>query len=186
MEEAFGLVQMVAVMIPAIACAWAGLQHVGHPSALGYALRQPPSLRRVITPEMSRNTARIWGIVEIGAGAGVCGVLLGPFSADARLGAVLSLTVIYVGFGLWIGMLWRSVPAATCGCSRRAEPADGIALLRAVVLGGCAAIPMLVLLSGQRLVVPPYGWASFPIALTLAVLAWVVPSSLRIVSRDIP
>jgi hypothetical protein len=173
------MVLLVGAMAPAAVLVWAGIQHVVDPDALGAALRQPQQLRRVLGPQPARLIARLWGVVEIGTGVPVYLVLLAPTDSGIRLPVLLWLTLVYAGFAVWLLILRRQVPAATCGCGYLAEPANRLAVLRAVALGGCAAIPTLALLTGQQLAVPRYGWVALPVAAALALLVWIVPTAIR-------
>lgn len=170
----------VIAITPATVCIWAGTYHVIDPGSLGTALRQPQLLRELFRPSWARAVARAWGMVEISVGVAACVVMLGPFPEAIRFGVLLWLTGMYAGFGVWLAMLRRHVPAAICGCGAYAEQADGLSLTRAVMLGGCSALPMLlILLTDYSLAPPPYSWLSVLPAATLAILAWILPAAIR-------
>lgn len=177
--QVLDILLFVSAMVPAVACIWAGAQHLRAPGSLATALRQPAALRRVLPFRRARRLARGWGVVETGTGIVVCGVILGPTSTAIQLATLLWMTMVYTGFVLWLLVLMRRVPGATCGCSTYAEPANGPALLRAGVLGGCAAVPLLSQLVGHQFVMPSYGWAFLPAAVSLALLVWLLPFAVR-------
>lgn len=184
MDAGIAVVLLVSAMTPTIACAWAGVRHVLKPESLGSALRQPPSMGRMLSPRLARRAARSWGLVEVTTGTVVGVALLSPLSPDLQVGTLGGLTGVYASFTAWL-LILRWVPNANCGCNTHWEPADGLALTRAVLLGSGAAAPVITSVLGYRLDVPPYGWVVLPMAVALAVLAWVLPASLRPALRTV-
>lgn len=181
--EAVDAVILISAMTPAAACVWAGLGHVREPDGLADALRQAPALRRLLSPRIARRAARAWGAAELATGGGVCAALLAPAPSAVQVLAVVWLSLLYLMFSAWLAVLWRSVPAANCGCGRGADPADGLALLRTGLLGACAVAPALLMSAGYRPALPAHAWVTLPMAAVLALLIWLLPVSVRLMEE---
>lgn len=179
MDANSSLYLLVGGLTAASTCVWAGARHLAEPGVLTAALQQVPSSRRPFLSAGTPAMARGWGAVELTSGLAVLGtLLLGSFSRTQQLVVLGWLTLLYLGFTLWL-IRQRRVPGSLCGCGARPEPADGPAVLRTGSLGLAAAVPTAFLVAGQELGTPARGWLALPMALTLALIIWTLPTCVR-------
>jgi hypothetical protein len=181
--EVLDMILAIAAATPALVGAWVGTHHARAPMVLAVALRQPSLVGSIVSRSAALTIARFWGVVELCTGALVLTAVLHPWSRSVQVPLLLWLTVMHLGFVTWLTVIGRRVPGATCGCSSDAEPADGAALSRAILLGAFAALPLLVLLGGHQSVLSTSQWTTMPVAGAFAALVYFLPSSIRMMRK---
>lgn len=177
-------VAAVAAMLPAMACVWAGMRHVVAPQGLAAAIQQVGFLR-TLPSKMVHWAARAWGMIEMSSGLAVAALLLSQSAPRAvRFGSLIWLTMMCTIFTIWVALLWRLMPGSICGCTSYAEPADGLAFARSLVLTASAATGLgLMLPNSSAAVIGDLQHWLFAMLLggTLAILVLIWPGAVRTV-----
>lgn len=110
----------------------AGVGHVRHRRLFAATL----AAQRLLPHGVQPLVAAVMGPLEIVLGVG----LLAGIVAGGDLSRVTSLAagLLYLAFGAYVAVVWRTRPRVPCGCFGSQAPASGSTVLRAVVLGVAA------------------------------------------------
>lgn len=93
--------------------------------------------QRVLPRALHGPVAAVMGPAEVLLGAAMlAGLVAGGGWARA---AAVPTAVLYLAFGVYVAVVWRTRPRVPCGCFGNSSPASGSTVARALVLGAAAA-----------------------------------------------
>lgn len=192
LQSVADLVCSAAAVAGGLLLLWAGL---GHARAFG-RLRASLLAHGLLPGRESRAGAATLVVAEVGVGGAVIAGVLSSLRRSSALPSRLVLpamvgeALVYTGFLAYLAVLRRVRPDAACGCLRGDGPVRAPVLVRAGVFAAAAAVTAALSSGPTPFVGSLTGLgrlASVSVlvpALVLAVLAALLPGSLRVAPAD--